>query len=120
MTRSHIDRLTRRIEALEAQRKPQAQRVFTVLIKNHMRRDEELAAFCAEHAVTNNDLLITQTLIPFETRPGETAREAYERELASIAKARGETQGPAEKATCAAGCTEGALGPGGRRGGATE
>ena len=43
MSRSQIDRLTRRIEALQAQRKPPEQRIFTVLVRNHMRTDEEIA-----------------------------------------------------------------------------
>ena len=51
-----------------------------------MRKDEEIARFCAQHGVGGSDLLIVRTLIPFETRPGETAKEAYERELASIAE----------------------------------
>ena len=49
---------------------------FTVLVRNHMRADEEIARFCAEHGVTDNDLLIAQVLVPFETRPGETAKGA--------------------------------------------
>ena len=49
------------------------QRVFTVLVRNHMRADEEVARFCAEHGVTDSDLLIAQVVVPFETRPGETA-----------------------------------------------
>ena len=64
MSRSQIDRLTRRIEALQAQRKP----------------------LCAEHGVTDSDLLIAQILVPFETRPGETAKDAYERELRAMAR----------------------------------
>jgi hypothetical protein len=83
MSRSQIDRLTRRIEALQAQRKPPEQRIFTVLVRNHMRTDEEIARFCAEHGVTDSDLLIAQILVPFETRPGETAKDAYELEGAS-------------------------------------
>jgi hypothetical protein len=76
MSRSQIDRLTRRIEALQAQRKPPPERrIFTVLIRNHMRTDEEIARFCAEHGVTDSDLLIAQILVPFETRPGETAKQ---------------------------------------------
>ena len=71
---SQIDRLTRRIEALQAQRKPPEQRIFTV--PNHMRTDEEIARFRAEHGVTDSDLLIAQVLVPFETRPGETAKNA--------------------------------------------
>ena len=43
MSRSQIDRLTRRIEALQAQRKPPEQRIFTVLVRNHLRTDEEIA-----------------------------------------------------------------------------
>ena len=42
----------------------------------------EIARFCAEHGVTDSDLLIAQILVPFETRPGETAKDAYEREVA--------------------------------------
>jgi hypothetical protein len=56
MSRSQIDRLTRRIEALQTQRKPLAQRIFTVLVRNHMRTAEEIARFCAEHGVTDSDL----------------------------------------------------------------
>jgi len=62
MSRSQIDRLTRRIEALQAQRKPPEQRIFTVLVRNHMRTDAEIARFCAEHGVTDSDLLIAQIL----------------------------------------------------------
>ena len=43
MSRSQIDRLTRRIEVLQAQRKPPEQRIFTVLVRNHMWTDEEIA-----------------------------------------------------------------------------
>ena len=59
---SQIDRLTRRVDALQAQRKPPEQRVFTVLVRNHMRTDAEIARFCAEHGVTDSDLLIAQIL----------------------------------------------------------
>src|SRR5262252_1392144 len=85
MSRSQIDRLTRRIEALQAQQPPE-QRIFTVLVRNHMRADEEIARFCAEHGVTDSDLLIAQVVVPFETRPGETAKDAYERELRTMAR----------------------------------
>src|SRR5262245_65431229 len=85
MSRSRIDRLTRKIETLEAQRKPPEQRSFIMVVKNHMRRDEEVARFCADHGVTDSDLLIARILIPFETRPGETAKDAYERELRAMA-----------------------------------
>ena len=86
MSRSRIDRLTRRIETLEAHRKPPEQRSFVMVVRNHMRKDEEIARFCAQHGVSGDDLLIVQTVVPFETRPGETAKEAFERELASIAE----------------------------------
>src|SRR5215813_9477001 len=86
MSRSQIDRLTGRIEALQAQRKPPEQRIFTVLVRNHMRADEEIARFCAEHGVTDSDLLIAQVVVRFETRPGETAKDAYERELRAMAR----------------------------------
>jgi len=88
MSRTQIDRLIRRIEALQAQRKPPAQRIFTVLVRNYIRTDEEIARFCAEHGVTDSDLLIAQILVPFETRPGETAKDAYERELRALAARR--------------------------------
>jgi hypothetical protein len=81
-----IDQLSRRVEALEAHRRPRAQRVFTVLVENHMKRDEHLAQFCAEHRVTSDDVVIVQTLVPYEQRPGETAKEAYERELREMAR----------------------------------
>jgi len=58
---------------------------FYGLVRNHMRTDEEIARFCAEHGVTDSDLLIAQILVPFETRPGETAKDAYERELRAMA-----------------------------------
>ena len=85
MSRSQIDRLTRRIEALQAQQPPE-QRIFTVLVRNHRRTAEEIARFCAEHGVTDSDLLIAQIFVPFETRPGETAKDAYERELRAMAR----------------------------------
>jgi hypothetical protein len=59
---------------------------FTVLVRNHMRTDEEIAPFCAEHGVTDSDLLIAQILVPFKTRRGETAKDAYERELRAMAR----------------------------------
>jgi hypothetical protein len=51
-----------------------------------MRADEEIARFCAEHGVTDSDLLIAQVVVPFEMRPGETAKDAYERELRAMAR----------------------------------
>src|SRR5262244_1662267 len=81
MSRSQIDRLTGRIEALQAQRKPPEQRIFTVLVRNHMRTDEEIARFCAEHGVTDSDHAIPDTsahaaawlrLCPSQRRPRHT------------------------------------------------
>src|SRR5262245_20930804 len=81
MSRNVIDRLTRRVEAVEAQRKARAQRFFRVVVRDHRRRDEEVARFPAEHGVAADDFLLVRVLIPFERRPGETAKDAYEREL---------------------------------------
>jgi len=55
-------------------------------VRHFVRADEEIARFCAEHGVTDSDLLIAQVLVPFETRPGETAKDAYERELRAMAR----------------------------------
>jgi hypothetical protein len=65
---------------------PREQRSFMMVVKNHMRKDEEISRFCAENGVTEHDQLIVTTLVPFETRPGETAKEAYERELRTMAR----------------------------------
>src|SRR5262245_42686751 len=62
-----------------------AGRFFRVIVRNHMKRDEEVARFCAEHGVTSDDFLFVRCFIPYECRPGETAKEAYERELRSMA-----------------------------------
>ena len=51
-----------------------------------MRTEEEIARFRAEHGVTDSDLLIAQVVVPFEIRPGETAKDAYERELRAKAR----------------------------------
>jgi hypothetical protein len=65
---------------------PREQRSFMMVVKNHMRKDEEIARFCAQHGVTEHDLLFVRTIVPFETRPGETAAEAYQRELRAMAR----------------------------------
>src|SRR6266508_3211547 len=65
---------------------PRAQRVFTMLVRNHMKRDEKVARYCAEHGVGKDDLVLVRVIIPFEARPGETAKEAYERELRTMAR----------------------------------
>ena len=85
MSRNGIDRLTRRVEALEAQRKARARRFFRVVVRDHRRRDEEVARFRAEHGVTSDDILFVRCFVPYECRPGETAAEAYERELREMA-----------------------------------
>jgi len=60
---------------------PREQRVFRMTVRNHMKRDEEVARFCAEHRVTADDVLTVRVIVPFQTLPGETASEAYAREL---------------------------------------
>ena len=86
MSRNRIDRLCRRLGALEQRGESRQRRVFQVLVENHMESDAEIARFCAEHGVTDDDTLIVRTFIPHEARPGETAQEAYQRELTSIGK----------------------------------
>ena len=82
MSRNVIDRLMRRVDALEAERKPQAeQRVFSMIVENHMKADAEIARFHADNGVTEADLVIAWVIIPHERRSGETAQEAREREL---------------------------------------
>jgi hypothetical protein len=51
-------------------------------VRPYKRKSLRGARFCAEHGVTHSDLLIAQILVPFETHPGETAKDAYERERA--------------------------------------
>jgi hypothetical protein len=65
---------------------PRAQRVFRVIVTNHMKRDEEVARYCAEHGVTNDDLVLVRVIVPFQTGPHETAAEAYQRELREMAR----------------------------------
>ena len=60
-------------------------RFFRVIVRNHMKQDEEVARFCAEHGVTSDDTLWVRPIIPYECRPGETAGEAYQRELREMA-----------------------------------
>jgi hypothetical protein len=77
-------------------------------VENHMKRDEEVARYCARHGVTSNDFLLVPCFIPYEQRAGETAKDACERELREMAKARGAPRDHGE-------------GPSGdRRGSATE
>jgi hypothetical protein len=79
-TRHLIQRLSERTDALVERLRPPA-RTFVVYVRSHLNEDEEIAAFRKQHAVTDNDMLIVVVYIPYERRPGETAREAYEREL---------------------------------------
>jgi hypothetical protein len=60
-------------------------RFFRVIVRNHMKRDEEVARFRAEHGVTSDDTLWVRCIVPYECRPGETAAEAYQRELREMA-----------------------------------
>ena len=82
MSRSLIDRLMRRVDTLEAERKlaQRERRVFGMIVENHMESGAEIARFQADNGVTDADLIIARVIIPDERRPGETAQEAYERE----------------------------------------
>jgi hypothetical protein len=64
---------------------PEPGRFFRVIVKDHRKRDEEVARFRAEHGVTSDDILWVRCIIPYECRPGETAAEAYQRELREMA-----------------------------------
>ena len=46
-------------------------------VRNHMRTDEEIARFCAEHGVTDSDLLIAQILV-------RTVQSILQRELMDL------------------------------------
>ena len=65
---------------------PSSRRFFNTSRYLNAQGNEEIARFCAEHGVTDSDLLIAEILVPFETRPGETAKDAYERELRHMAR----------------------------------
>jgi|SRR5262245_27990597 len=97
MSRNVIDRLTRRVEAVEAQRKARAQRFFRMVVRDHRRRDEEVARFRAEHGVTSDDILWVRCIVPYGCRPGETAAEAYQRELREMASKKQEALGDARE-----------------------
>ena len=80
---NQIERLTRRIDAMESRLMPKrVPRTFRMIVENHLEADDEIARFCA----ASDDLLIARVMVPHEIRPGETASEAYQRELASIGK----------------------------------
>ena len=85
MSRNQIDQLTRRIDAIESRRMPKrARRTFCMIVENHLKADDEMARFRADNGVADDDLLIARIIIPHEIRPGETASEAYQRELATL------------------------------------
>jgi hypothetical protein len=79
-SRQLIDRLSERTEALIARLRPPGQ-IFQMEVENHISADAEIAVFCKQHGVTDNDMVIARIIIPYKKRSGETAREAYEREL---------------------------------------
>ena len=85
MSRTDINRLLRRFDALESKLAPQrASRTFTTTVENHTVADDEVARFCAENGVAEGDLLIARVMVPHEIWPGETVSEAYQRELAAM------------------------------------
>jgi hypothetical protein len=68
--------------ALEAERRPEDERrVFSMIVENHMKADAEIARFRTDNSVTHADIVIARVIVPHERRSGETAQEAYEREL---------------------------------------
>ena len=77
--------LDKRLQAIEARHRPR-QRIFSMIVQNHMRDDAEIEAYRAEHGVTDDDMLIVRVVIPFEQRPGEAAQTAYQRERRSIGR----------------------------------
>ncbi len=87
MSRTDINRLLRRVDALESKLAPQkATRTFTMTVENHMVADDALARFCAENGVAERDLLIARVMVPHEIWPGEMAADAYRRELVTAAR----------------------------------
>jgi hypothetical protein len=48
--------------------------------------DKEVARFRKENALSDNDYLIVRVIVPHEIQPGETAGDASQRELASVAR----------------------------------
>jgi hypothetical protein len=86
MSRNMIDRLVRRVEALEEGR-PMHRRVLRVIVKNHLESEREIARFKAEQGATDDDLVIARVIVPREQRPSETAKDAYQRELFSASRA---------------------------------
>jgi hypothetical protein len=57
-----------------------------MIVENHMNADAEIKAFVERNGTTKEDLIIAVAFVPHERRPGETAKQAYERELASMPK----------------------------------
>ena len=84
-TRQTINRICARIDEL-AERISPRRRIFSVIVENHMNADAEIKAFVERNGATDDDLIIAVTFVPHERRAGETAKEAYEREMASMPK----------------------------------
>jgi hypothetical protein len=84
-TRQTINRICARIDEL-AERITPPRRIFSMIVENHMNADVEIKAFAERNGATDDDLIIAVAFVPHERRPGETAKEAYERELASMPK----------------------------------
>jgi hypothetical protein len=79
-TRHLIERLSERTDAVVERLRPPG-RIFIMHAQNHLTVDEEAAKFREERGLTDRDFLIVRCSIPNATRPGETARDAYWREL---------------------------------------
>jgi hypothetical protein len=81
--------IVNRIERLERKHalgeRPWPRRALALVVEDHRQAKAEIERFCAEHGVSDEDLLCVRVIVPFEQRPGETAREAYEREMREIA-----------------------------------
>jgi hypothetical protein len=80
MSRIDINRLLRRVDALESRRMPKrAPRIFRMIVE----ANAEMARFRADNGVADDDMLIARIVVPHDMRLGETASEAYQRELAT-------------------------------------
>ena len=83
MSRTDINRLLRRVDALESKHAPKSVTYLHRDSENHMVADDVLARFCA--SVAEGDLLIARVMVPHEIWPGEMAADAYRRELGDVA-----------------------------------
>ena len=69
MSRNQIDRLTRRIDAMESRRMPKrTPRTFRMIVENHLNADDEIARFRADNGVTDDDLLVARVIVPTANR----------------------------------------------------